>query len=197
MSFAMNDILPTIRSLAQMELGDIGDNEGEQNDMIFRLTNVVLRKRARQAYVVEMSPPLEILTSGYQSFVTTNMYEPLDIYNASGRKAKKRSSWDAPIGWWRSSEYQGIHTKGMTGSHTLHYLRYPSAVTSDTSLVEFPMAGQMDLIMDVVQMIKLVKNYYSESDAIKARATGTAAIKASIAAKGTYNSPPSLEDKVD
>lgn len=196
MSFLMSDILTPIRDLAAMELADLGDDETAQNEAIYRFVNTVLRKRARQAYIVEITDPLNIVADGYQAFDVANMYEPLAIYGPTDKVTNKRSSWDNPAGWWRPSEFQNIHTRGMTGNHTLHYLRYPATVTDSTDTVEFPLAGQMDLIMDVVSMIKLIKNYYSESDAVKARATGTATIKATINARGQGNySPPSPLDK--
>jgi len=201
MAFPMSDILPIIRKLAEMELEDLGTDESTQNSIICQLTTVVLRKRARQAYLVETSDTLDITSDGYQTFLKngqpiTDMYEPLGIYGPLGYLALKRSSWDAPEGWWREAENQPIHTKRMTGVHYLKYLRYPKPVASQNDTVEFPLAGQWDLIMDVVALCKLPKNFYQEYDAVKKNATGTATIKATINARGSTNwSPPSEKDK--
>lgn len=200
MSFLMSDILTTIRDLAAMEIEDLGSDSTAQNAAIFRFTTVVLRKRARQAYIVETSDALTISGDGYQTFlkdaVAVQMYEPLAIYGPSGSGINKRTSWDAPVGWFRESENNLIHAKSMTGSHTLKYLKYPEPITASTDTVDFPLAAQMDIIMDVVSLVKLIKNYYEESNAIKAKATGTATEKATINARGQGNfSPPSLLDK--
>jgi len=196
----MSDILTDIRTLAVNELGDLADDETTQNAAIFRLVNIVLDKRARQAYNVEYSDALNIVADGYQTFqrssvAITDMYEPLGIYGPTNHQTLKRKSWDAPSGWIREADNLGVHTKGLTGNHTLKYIRYPAAVTASSDTVEFPRAGKIDLIMDVISQIKLIKNFYDESNAIAAKATGTATVKASIAAQGTNSAPPSETDR--
>lgn len=202
MSFLMSDILSDIRSLAVNELGDLADDETSQNEVIFRFVNIVLDKRARQAYIEEFSDAVNITADGDYTFLLSavsisNMYEPLGVHvtNKYGRTITARTSFEAPIGWRRESENQLINIRGVTGLHVLKYLRYPAAVTSSSSTVEFPRAAKWDIIMDAVALIKLPKNYYQEFDAIKKEATGTATVKASIAAKGTNSAPPSLTDR--
>jgi hypothetical protein len=203
MSFIMSEILSTIRTLTQNELGDLGDSETEQNNAIFGFTNVVLRKRARQAYQTQWSDVLNITTNGYQTFnangsLIADLYEPLMLYNVSGsREAQtaKRPSFDIGNGWFRDAENQSIHTYGLTGNHKLHYIRYPAVISVSSDTIEFPKAGQWDLIMDVVALCKLPKNFYQEYDAVKKNATGTATVKASMAARGTNSAPPSIADK--
>jgi len=200
MPFLMSEILEDIRSLAVNELDDLGADLTTQNEVIFRFTNIVLDKRARQAYNVAFSDPLNITTDDYQTFQKDavdieDMYEPLGIYGPTGAQALNRKSWDAPMGWIREADNLLIHTKGLTGNHTLKYIRYPAAITASSDTVEYPRAGKVDLIMDVVSLCKLPKNFYQESEAMAARATGTATVKASIAAKGTNSAPPSPTDK--
>lgn len=200
MSFLMSGVLDDIRTLAANELGDLGDDATTQNAAIFRFVNIILDKRVRQAYNVAFCDPLNIVSDGYQTFMkgavaVTDMYEPLGIYGPAGDQTQKRMSYDAPNGWLRESDNLNIHTKGMTGSHILKYIKYPAAITASTDTVEFPRAGKWDLIFDVVGLCKLPKNYYEEFAAIKGRATGTSTVKASIAAKGTNSSPPSMTDK--
>jgi hypothetical protein len=200
MSFLMSDILDDIRTLSANELEDLGSDSDTQNAAIFRFTNIILDKRVRQAYNVAFSDPLTIAADGFQTFLkdtvaVTDMYEPLGIYGPSGTQTLKRTSWDAPDGWWRESDNLSIHTKGLTGANTLKYIRYATAVSASTDTVEYPRAGKWDLIYDVVAMVKLIKNYYQESDYIKAKATGTATVKASISAKGSNSAPPSPVDR--
>lgn len=202
--FLMSVILPDIRRLSVNELRDIGNSEIEQNDAIFSLTNIVLDKRARQAYIEEFSDALNITADGDYTFLLsgvaiTDLYEPLAVHvtNKYGKPIQTRTAFDAPTGWRRESDNQPVNIRGVTGLHVLKYLRYPAQITASTDPVEFPRAAKTDIIMDVVSLVKLVKNYYDESNAIKAKATGTATVKASIAAKGTNSAPPSMTDKED
>lgn len=198
--FVMSDILGVIRTLAVNELDDLSPDPNEQNDKIIEFTNVVLRKRVRQAYNVDTSDPLTISGDGYQTFLKsgnpiTEMYEPLGLYDTQGRQAYRRTTWDSLRGWWREGDNQPIHTKGITGDYTLKYIRYPAKVTSISDPVEFPLAGQWDLIYDVVGLIKLIKNFYEESDYVKKQATGITTTKASERAQGSMFDPPSRDDR--
>lgn len=202
MSFLMSDILTTIRDLAANELADLGDTETDQNAAIFRFVNVVMEKRARQAYIEEFSDALNITADGDYTFLLnavaiTNLYEPLGVHitNKYGRTISQRNSFENPLGWRRESDNQLMNLRGVTGLHVLKYLRYPAEVDASTDTVEFPKAAKWDIIMDVVALAKLPKNMYNEFDAVKKEATGTATVKASIAAKGTNSSPPSLTDR--
>ena len=202
MPFLMSDILPIIRNLAANELSDLNNDEAEQNAAIFRFVNVVLQKRARQAYIEEFSDALTLVgdddyTFQLDSTDITNLYEPLGIYitNKYGKTVRKRTSFEDTSGWIREADNQKINIRGFTGAHVLKYLRYPAEVDDSTDSVEFPLAAKWDIIMDVVALAKLPKNYYQEFDAVKKEATGTATVKASIAAKGTNSAPPSLTDR--
>lgn len=202
MAFLMSDILDDIRTLAANEIEDLGSDSTTQNAAIFRFVNMVLDKRARQAYNVAFSDTLNIAADGYQTFKKdtsdiTDLYEPLDIYGPTGTQTAKRTSYDGPKGWWRESDNLEIHTKQLTGDHTLKYIRYAATITTSTDTIEYPRAGKADLIYDVVALVKLIKNFYQESDAIKARATGTATTRAAIDAKGSISAPPSVADKED
>lgn len=200
--FPMSDILPNIRILSKNELDDLGNSEAEQNETIYRFMNVSMEKRARQAYIEEFSDPLTIAGDGDYTFKRggvdiDDLYEPLSVHVATkyGKGITPRTNFESTIGWRRESPNQPIDIRGITGEHVLKYLRYPKPITASSDVVEFPRAAKMDLIMDVVALCKLPKNYYQEYDAIKKEATGTATVKAAISAKGTNSSPPSLLDR--
>lgn len=202
MSFLMSDILDDIRTLAANEIEDLGSDSTTQNAAIFRFVDIVLDKRVRQAYNVAFSDVLNITSDGFQTFqrgatTITDLYEPLGLYDSNNRQTLKRTAWDAPNGWWRESDNLEIHTKGLTGNHTLKYIRYPTAITVSGDTVEYPRAGKWDIIFDVVRLCKMPKNFYEEAAAMGALATGTATVKASISAKGTNSAPPSMTDKED
>lgn len=196
------ELITIIRDECANELGDIGNGEVQQNEALYRFLNIVLRKRARQAFIVAFSDSLTIALDGYQAFVrgstaiVDEMYEPQGLYTSPATvQVQKRTAWDAPTGWIHEDPYSQIHTKGVSGSHVLKYLRYPANVALTGDTVEFPQAGYWDLIYDVASMVKLVKNAYDEAAAVRNIATGTAAVKASTAAKGTNSAPPSPLDK--
>lgn len=194
-------LITIIRDECVNELGDIGDTETEQNDALYRFLNIILRKRARQAYIVAFSDALTISADGYQAFVRgaiavkDEIYEPQGLFTSSTTVAvQKRTAWDAPTGWIHEDPYSQIHTKGISGSHVLKYLRYPANVSVTGDTLEFPQAGYWDLIYDVAGMVKLVKNFVDEAAAIRGIATGKASVKAGIASKGTNSAPPSMTD---
>lgn len=200
--FLMSVILPDIRRLSVNELGDIGNSEIEQNEAIFSFTNIVLDKRARQAYIEEFSDALNITADGDYTFLLsgvaiTDLYEPLAVHvtNKYGKPIQTRTAFDAPTGWRRESNNQPVNIRGVTGLHVLKYLRYPAQITASTDPVEFPRAAKWDLIFDVVGMVKQVKNYYDEATAMRNLATGTATVKASISSRGSNSGPPSILDK--
>ena len=157
MSFLMSDILDDIRTLAANEIEDLSSDTSSQNTAIFRFVNSVLDKRARQAYIEEFSDPLDITGDGDYTFQLNgvdieDMYEPLGVHvtDKYGRTIQSRTSFEAPTGWRREAENMTINIRGVTGMHVLKYLRYPAEITASTDIVEFPRAGKMDLIMDVV-----------------------------------------------
>lgn len=200
--FPMSDILDDIRVLASNEIEDLGRDVNSQNAAIFRFTNIVMEKRARQAYIVEWSDPLNIAADGKQTFLRngipiTDLYEPLGMNMSTnfGAQVPKRYSFETSNGWIHEADNTPIDTRGLTGSYVLKYLRYPAKITAVTDTVEFPRAAKWDLIFDVVALCKLPKNYYEEFAAIKSRATGTTTVKAAIAAKGTNSAPPSILDR--
>lgn len=205
MILTAGELIDIIRDECAMELGDLGNSETEQNDTLYRFLNVVLRKRVRQAFKVAFSDSLTISADGYQTFlrgsvdVTTELYEPQGVFpysgGADGVAAQKRTSWEAPTGWIHEDAYSQIHTRGLSGSYRLKYLRYPANVSASGDVLEYPQAGYWDLIYDVASMVKLIKNAYDESIAVRNLATGTASVKASTSSKGTNSSPPSPLDK--
>jgi hypothetical protein len=202
MSFLMSDILTTIRNLAVNELGDLADDETSQNEAIYRFVNVVLDKRARQAYIEEFSDALLLAGDNDYTFLKstvaiTDLYEPLGLHATTkyGSTILRRSSFEADMGWIREADNQPINIRGITGLHVLKYLRYPRQVTASGDTIEFPRAAKWDLIFDVVALCKLPKNMYDEFGVIKKEATGTATVKAAINAKGSNSTPPSLLDR--
>jgi hypothetical protein len=201
MSFLMSDILSRIRTLSANELEDLSSDEAVQNTAIFGLVTVTLREMAKQANNVEWSDALNIASNSYQTFLRsttaiTDMFQPIGVYDVSGTReepVRQRTSFDLGNGWYRESDNQKIHTYGLTGNHKLQYIRYPAAVTASGDMVEIPLASQKELIMRVIAMIKLIKNFYQESEYIKAQVNPASTVNAALGAMGKL--PPQPSDK--
>lgn len=186
-----------IKQMAANDIADLGNSDGQDN-FIFLYLNLALQELARLAFLVTYSDPLAVAGNGWYSFqkdaqsITTTLYEPQIIlpYPESGSTTFiKRTSYEAPnAGWWRESQDQGVHIKGLTtGNYTLKYLRYPKQITLADDIVEFPTSGNATLCKTVVGLIKLSKNSYAGQQALDASAKQSMGIAAqgSISAKGT------------
>lgn len=158
MAITAGDLLPTIKKLAASYLEEIGGTDSAQNSFIFIYLNNALRKLAHIAYNVETSDELNLSADGYVTFKKNNqdianLYSPLRIYGPDGRTIPRRSSSEDYKGWWREAANTRIHIRGYTeksqpltaGNYTLDYIFYPTAVTQESSPVQFPDAGTMGL----------------------------------------------------
>ncbi|AHV96155.1 hypothetical protein [Paenibacillus sabinae] len=195
------DLLPTIKKLTASFVEEIGSNDTDQNFYLFQYINHALRKLASVAYNQKDSDLLAISGDGYVTFKKsgqdiTNMYAPLRILDPNWRDVQKRVSFADTRGWWRESYNTQIHIKGIaltanplpSGNYTLQYIAYPAAVSSESSLVEFPDAGTMGLcyycsalIVESLDNAKdLAAHYYSLADSHLEVAT-----QANIEGRGT------------
>lgn len=194
--YSAGQLATIIKQMAQNDVPDLG-NDATQSSFIFMYLNLALTELARLASLETFSDPLAVSSTGWYNFlqstasIATTLYEPQVIYpypeNGSINYIK-RTSYEAPIGWWRSSQDQGVHLKGLTaGNYTLRYLRYPKQITLATDIVEFPSSGNATLCKTVVGMIKLSKNSYAGMQAIDSSAKQSMGLAAqgSISARGT------------
>lgn len=188
-----------IKQMAQNDVPDLG-NDTAQNNFIFLYLNLALTELARLAFLVTYSDTLAVTTTGWYDFlknaasIQTTLFEPqliLPFPESGSTSYIKRTSYEAPVGWWRESQDQGVHIKGLeAGNYTLKYLRYPKQITIATDIVEFPTSGNATLCKTVVGMIKLSKNSYAGMQALDSSAKQSmgAAAQGSISAKGTNSS---------
>lgn len=187
-----------ILKAAEMDVPDLGADSATQNSYIYQFLNLVMLKYFRIAYIETFSDTLAISSSGYVQFKTnsaliTDMAEPmtlLDMGTANETEVIKRTSYSAPKGWYRGSQNQDIHVRGLSGNYKLVYLRYPALVTLDSDIIEFPPSAYSMLVKEVISMIKYAKNSYQGSEFFDAKAKadmGTAA-QGSISARGTGSS---------
>jgi ABC-type uncharacterized transport system permease subunit len=190
-----------ITQLSEMDVEDLGTNP---NTFIYTYMNIAMMKLARVAYQVKFSDALQISSNGPVTFQTagvdiSDLYEPQSIYTSTDSEIAKRTSYAAPVGWWREAENQPIHVRGLpSGLYTLKYIKYPARVSIETDPVEFPPSGYDALIKEVVSLIKYSKNSYSGAEFAKAQANASMgmATQGSISARGTMGGgqPPGPVD---
>jgi len=196
------DVITLAKTMNAMDNEELG-NDTQQTQSYLLFINRALKELAHLAYRTRVSDPLTITEDGFQTFKRNNtditdMYSPLRILDSNGRLVNKRSSFDIGTGWWRESDAQAIHTKGLSGDYTLHYVGYPAAVTETNSVLDFPEAGIMGLTFWVIGIAKESRNAFDESEAMYARARERfkVLVLANQAARGVTPSGyvPSIED---
>jgi hypothetical protein len=193
-----------IAKLAEMDVPDLGSTSVTQNNYIYQFMNIALMKLARIAFIVTYSDPLPIAANGQYTFkkgnvAITDLYEPQVVLDATETEMQKRTSYSAPTGWWRDSQNQEVHFRGVTaGNYVLKYLKYPARVTQDSDTVEFPPSGYDALIKEVISLIKYAKNSYAGAEFMdgKAKASMSEATQGSMSSRGTGSSgqPPGPND---
>lgn len=185
------DVITLVQQMCANDIQEIGEGTAQQTYLI-TVINRATKELAHLAYRTKISDVLNITTDGYQSFLTgavaiTDLYSPLRILDPNGTETVKRTSYSAPKGWWRESDAAQIHTKSMTGNHTLHYVSYPKAAADTNSALDFPEAGFMGLAFWCCGIVKESRNAYDESNAMYSRAKERlkVLVLANIAARGT------------
>lgn len=170
------DVITLAKIMNAMDNEEIGTSSAAQDAAYIIFLNRALKELAHLAYRSRVSDSLNLTTDGYKTFQKdsadiTDLYSPLRIMNDTTNKPiSKRTAWDAPTGWWRESDSQSIHTKSMTGLHTLHYIGYPTAVVNNDSPLDFPDAGMMGLAFWVIGIAKESRNAFADSNAMYKRA---------------------------
>lgn len=196
------DVITLVKSMNAMDGEELG-TDSQQTDKYIIFLNRALKELAHLAYRTRQSDVLNITSDGYKTFQKdsadiADMYAPLRILGPSGSDTAKRTSYAAPIGWWRESDGQQIHVKQMSGNHTLIYIGYPLAVTDANSPLDFPEAGVMALAFWVIGIAKEARNAFEESNAMyqRARERLKIVVIANEAARGTSSGGfvPSIAD---
>ncbi len=153
-----SDLITPISKFVASYIEELGSTSATQNTLLFPYITLALKKLAHIAYKSRTSAVLNITTDSDQTFLIggsaiTDLYSPLRILDSTNKEIVKRTSYSSPVGWWRESSNTAIHTKGMTGNHTLMYIAYPADVTATDSTIDFPASGNLGLIYYVCAMI--------------------------------------------
>lgn len=162
--------------ITKMGENDVPELGTLPNTYIYLYLNIIMMKYARIADVVKYSDPLVMSADGEKIFTQagnaiTDMFEPMQIYdpaNPSSIRIDKRTSDEAPKGWWREANNTEIYIRGFSlasqplaaGSYILKYKKYPARVAIDGDIVEFSPAGYDVLIKETLAMIKASRNSY-------------------------------------
>lgn len=200
-TYTVGELTSMIKQMLKMDLSELGENSSTQNQYIWYYMTLAMWRFVSLAYIVRTSDTLTVSADGYVTFkrATTDiddLYEQLRILDSSGSPVQKRTSWDAPAGWWRESINSQIHIKGI-GTYTMQYKAYPTKVTGESQTLEWP-ATSYDLLMyQTCGMVKESKNYYEEANNYYSIADKLLPIlaKSNIDAQGTTNGrPPNMQE---
>lgn len=214
--YTAGELATMIKMMGAMDVADLGDDES-QNTYIFYFLNLAMMELSKLADVSVESDEVTLSADGLVTFTRSgeailDLFEPKRImYTENGvqKVLQKRTSDEAPYGWWRESQNREIHIRGFVApgggnkplpatGYKLIYLKYPNKVTTTASTVEFAPSGYMTLVHRVLGMIKYAKNSYGGADFMDAKAKlgYNNATQAAISARGTGNSgqPLSIAD---
>lgn len=170
------DIMTLVQQMRANDIQEIGTDSTAQQAYLVTVINAALKELVHIAYRTRVSDALAISSDGYKTFQyssadITDLYSPLRILDSNNRAVAKRTSWEAPTGWWRESDGQQIHMKGLTaGNYTLHYVRYPTPVVNSGTTLDFPDAGIMALTFWCSGIVLESRNAYDEAQAMYNRA---------------------------
>lgn len=150
-NFSVGEITSQIKAMGRMNLAHLGNSAAQDTYIRYYMT-LAMWKYVSLAFVTRTSDALTVSENGYVTFKRggndiEDLYEQLRILitNDAGTEFAKRSSFPAPLGWWRESANSLIHIKGP-GTYVMQYKGYPAKATSDTQILEWP-ATSYDLLM--------------------------------------------------
>lgn len=196
-------ILSVVRTINRMDINYLGPDESTQDQTLLQFCNVALWSLARLCYNTETSDVATITAEGIVPFTfgnapIANMYEPLRMLAADGSEAPQRYLDTSPVGWYCEGPGKPIDVRGLTGQYRLKYIRYPRQVTQASDPVDISESGYKPLIMEISSLIKSVKNFYAEAEAMgNVAKSGYAGItQAAISGRGPSSGgqPPSYGD---
>jgi hypothetical protein len=147
-TFVVSDLNAMIKKESKMNIAQLGNTTTDQNTYIYYYMTQALWKYAGIIYRKKISDPLVVAANGYVTFQfgatdIEDMHSPIKILNApevSGTTFSKRTSFDAPNGWFKESANDQIHIKGA-GTYVLHYRAYHAKIASEGQALDIPQAA--------------------------------------------------------
>jgi hypothetical protein len=164
MTVTAQDLITPISKYVTSFIEEIGSNTAAQNVYLLTYISLALRKLANVAYQAKYSDALNLSADGDATFIqgglALDFYAVLRIIKPDGRSLTRRTSYEAPMGWWRESANMPFNIIGFAatsplaaGNYQLHYLKYPAKVTAVGDTVEFPESAIMGLIYYTCAMV--------------------------------------------
>ena len=201
--YKVKDITEIIKKNARMDLALLGANESDQNRYIWHYMTMALWKYAGLVFYKRTSDPLVVTENGPVTFQIegadiTDMYAPMYILDANGRKFNRRTSYDDTAnGWYREGINDPFDIRGA-GTYRLVYRAYHPPITSEDQELYWPPTSYHLLIYETIGKIKQSKN----DDAGAAAAFAIAdkeipiLVKTNVDAFGTTGGPVPSQNEV-
>lgn len=150
-NYTVGELTSQIKKEGKMNIAHLG-NDSDQNTYIRYYMTLSMWKYVGLVYKKRVSDPLIVSSDGYVTFKIggsdiEDFYAPIRIFinDESGKALGKRTSFEAPTGWFIESANDRIHIKG-TGTYVLSYRAYPAKAISETQVLDWP-ASSYDLLM--------------------------------------------------
>lgn len=151
-NFSVGELTSMIKKESKLNLAHLG-NSDDQNTYIWYYLTMAMWKYVALVYRKKVSDSLIVTSTGYVTFKfggadIDDLYAQIRILTpdeATGTGVLKRSSFDAPTGWFRETANDRIHIKGA-GTYVMQYRAYPAKATTEDQILEWP-ASSYDLLM--------------------------------------------------
>jgi hypothetical protein len=143
--FTVGELNAQIKRESKMNLAQLGSTDASQNAFIWPYMTEALWELAGEIKKKRTSDPLVVTSNGYVTFQVSgadieDLYAPLRILTpneVTGTQFQNRTSFDAPLGWYRETANDKIHIKGA-GTYVMQYIAYHPKITSDSQALEIP-----------------------------------------------------------
>jgi hypothetical protein len=160
-NYSVGELTSMIKKESKMNLAQLGNTATDQNTYIWYYMTLAMWKYVALAFVNRTSDVLVVAVNGYVTFQRNaadidDLYEQLRILTpneVTGVLFPKRTSFDAPNGWWRESANSQIHIKGA-GTYVMQYKGYPAKATTDGQFLEWPSSSYDLLMFETIGKIK-------------------------------------------
>lgn len=159
-NFSVGELTSQIKKESKMNLAQIGSTPDEQNTYIWYYITMAMWKYVGLLHKKKTSDPLTVSSNGYVTFQVgsvdiDDLYTPIRLLVTSenGTTFLRRTSFDAPSGWYKESANDQIHIKGA-GTYVLQYRAYPAKASNEAQVLEWPSSSYDLLMFETIGKIK-------------------------------------------
>jgi hypothetical protein len=201
-NFTVGELTSQIKKMGSLNIAHLGNGDSQDIYIWYYITLAMWK----YAFLVAITRTSEALTVGADGYVTfqrdgqavEDLYEVVRIFDAANPKKPliKRTSWEAPVGFWRDSANSKVHINGA-GTYIMQYKGYPAKVTGAAQTLEWPSTSFDLLQYETIGKIKESLNDLEGAAAAYKIADGLVPVlaKASVDAyaSGGYK-PPGMNE---